>query len=199
MKITVWYSPQPYERFEVSAALEYANRISDLLTQDYDERKNLDNDISIHQLSIDSLKFINEYADESQHTFIILSCSADGSVDRIVRKLLRSMNSETPKTEEIGCQSEIVQSACTTVIGRISIALLGHARCENSAQQMSETIFNNGRKFHQRLLLELNAPQRESEKKYWRIEDRLEVQVELESPDDRDGFDDWVTKKFIAN
>lgn len=204
MKISIFYSPQPDENPDVSAAHEYAKRISDVIAQDNSEKELVGNDIGIDRLSMDSLKFMNENTAEEtapntteetappQYIFIILSCSADGSTDRIVRKLTRSMNSKPSKTEEIQTSHQVASSAFSK--GRIAIALLGHARCENSAQQMKDTIFSNGRKFHQRLFQNImDASQTKSGVSYWDVEDILEAQVELEGPDAPGGFDEWVT------
>lgn len=167
--ITVFYAPQPDDQSdEASAAFEYAKRVSDLLSKK--------DEVVIHRLSADSLERPScgsTTAGESNKastpspttcfTFVLLSCSADGSVDRAVRKITRNLMNQSP-TSSVA-----------------AVALLGHARCENSANQMKDTIFHHGRKFHKCL----NNKDKHSVK-------LLEVQVELEGPDQPGGFDEWV-------
>jgi hypothetical protein len=95
---TIFYSPQPDEQPDSSAAYEYAKRASDLISQHQQRQQT----VAIHRLSLDSFGMIGKRAaaapleDEEKAascTIIIVSCSADGSVDRIVRKIIRNMKS----------------------------------------------------------------------------------------------------------
>jgi hypothetical protein len=184
MDIVVLYSPQPDEQSESSAAYEYAKRTSHLLSKQHGSRN-----IGIHRLSVDSLNSLSDEATPEGSktsnstspscTFIIVSCSADGSVNRIVRKILRNLKNQKQTEDEVPPSSSTPQ-----INGNIAIALLGHARCDNSANQMKDTIFNHGRKFHK--CLEVANSSRLN------VKDRLEVQVELEGPDASGGFDEWV-------
>ena len=188
MKAKVVYAPQPDEPPETSAAHEYAQRIPSLVGDSADVSDSSDgatsnaNAIVVERLTLESLDFLTKGngGDEetnAQHIFII-SCSADGSVDRIVRKLIRSLKNGT---------SSGVTSASQRL--KVAIALLGHAQCENSANQMKDTIFGNGRKFCKavKALMEAVGDTNAND-----LFSSLEVQVELEGPDAAGGFDEWV-------
>jgi hypothetical protein len=181
VKVSVFYAPQPEESQDSSASYEFANRISTLHGQQQHDNDDADDkkmNITINRLNVDSPDaIVSSNGDnktlEDQISIFLISCSADGSVDRIVRKLVRSMkDSET--TGEDNPQKQ--KRYC-------AIALLGHARCENSAQQMKDTIFTNGRKFQQAIV-------RKSSKEGVNTDARtLEIQAELEGPG---GFDEWI-------
>jgi len=173
--ITILYSPQPDEQADSSAAYQYAKRASDLLSQPETTI------VNITRLSLDNLKSPRGF------TLIILSCSADGSVDRTVRKLIRNMKNDTKKqeAEENGCD-QVERHATSKLDGSIAIALLGHARCDNSANQMKDTIFNHGRKFHKCIEVHQSSSKLNTR-------EILEVQVELEGPDKPGGFDEWIS------
>ena len=77
----------------------------------------------------------NSHTPENVHqalTVFLVSCTADGSVNRNVRKIMRKL----PKggAAEVNCARHY------------AIAALGHARCENSAMQMADTIFGTARR-----------------------------------------------------
>ena len=188
----IFFAPQPDEKVDSSAAYEYAKRASDLL---------LSNNASIHdkpskvdRLSTESLSFMRNESHEVDTTnndlaslnsstksiLILISCSADGSVDRIVRKLIRSMKNSSNSTSKSVDESSLIEPK-----RNVAIALLGHARCDNSANQMKDTIFNHGRKFHKSVELQSDGTKISMGK-------LLEVQVELEGPDTPGGFDEWV-------
>jgi hypothetical protein len=177
VKVSVFYAPQPEESQDSSASYEFAKRINEVHGQklgEHDQKMN----ITINRLNVDSAGSMvasndNDEEEEDQLCIFLVSCSADGSVDRIVRKLVRSMKDsettgeENPKRQKHYC----------------AIALLGHARCENSAQQMKDTIFSDGRKFRQAIV-------RKSSKEGVNTDARkLEIQAELEGPG---GFDEWI-------
>jgi hypothetical protein len=178
VKVSVFYAPQPEESPDSSASYEFANRINELHGQKHGEHDHQQMNITVNRLSVDSVGTIvssddDIEAEEDQLSIFLISCSADGSVDRIVKKLVRSMKDsettgeENPKRQKHYC----------------AIALLGHARCENSAQQMKDTIFSNGRKFQQAVV-------RKSLKEGVNMDARkLEVQAELEGPG---AFDEWI-------
>ena len=177
MDIKVFYSPQPDELNDTSAAYEYAKRTFDTLSN-----KGNVNNIVIQLLSVDNLNSLRDVEVNPEEnnspsiTFIIVSCGADGSINRVIRKIMRNLkNHKTSNDEEGGLPSNN---------GNIAIALLGHARCENSANQMKDTIFNQGRKFHKCI--------EASSSSTLDISARLECQVELEGPDEPGGFDEWV-------
>eukprot|EP00985_Skeletonema_marinoi_P024398 scaffold16946_cov80-Skeletonema_marinoi.AAC.1 len=186
---TILYSPQPDEQPDSSAAYEYAKRASDMISQHQQRQQT----VAIHRLSLDSLDMIGKQAaaasleDEEKAascTIIILSCSADGSVDRIVRKIIRNMKNQENNKDD---SSKTDQSTSERVV----TVLLGHARCDNSANQMKDTIFNYGRKFH-KCIEQLQSVSSSNSTANTSVRERLEVQVELEGPDVPGGFDEWV-------
>ena len=195
MKTKVLYSPQPDEPQESAASYEYAKRISDLLggvpgdglTSISSSSAETDGDgdanaIVVERLSLESLNFLTSPENCTQCIFIILiACSADGSVDRIVRKIVRNLRNST-------------DNAASENKPKVAIALLGHARCENSANQMKDTIFGNGRKFLKAVVGLLNAAASENSKDELSSVESLEVQVELEGPDSPGGFDEWIKR-----
>jgi|AntRauTorckE5430_2_1112549.scaffolds.fasta_scaffold00596_5 hypothetical protein len=177
MKIQVFYSPQPDEEPKSSAAYEYSQRILSLIPSQ----------ISIHQLDIDNIYTMKAASDDDKcFNIIILSCSADGSVDRVVRKLLRKMKSSNITNSSAASDSS---EEMPNMEGRtsVAVALLGHARCENSAQQMKDTIYNTGRKFGKQIQEAFLG---------FQFFDTLEVQAELDGPDMPGGFDEWLQSSF---
>jgi len=184
MQIQVFYSPQPDEETNSSAACEYSNRINGLIIPSSSQDNNVD--ISLHRLDLKSINKLDETSKSGPCLNIfIISCSADGSVDRVVRKLVRTMKSSTRsgETDDSSCQElPIISSRCF-----VALALLGHARCENSAQQMKDTIFTAGRKFGKQMQEYFKDSQ---------FADRLEVQAELDGPEMTGGFDEWVQQSI---
>ena len=189
MKTKVIYSPQPDEPQESSAAYEYAKRISDMFGGDglTSIRSSAETDcdgeasaIVVERLSLESVNVLT-CPDCTQCIFII-SCSADGSVDRIVRKIVRNLRNSTD------------DNAASENKPKVAIALLGHARCENSANQKKDTIFGNGRKFLKAVVGLLNAAACDNSKDELSSVESLEVQVELEGPDSPGGFDEWIKR-----
>eukprot|EP00527_Entomoneis_sp_CCMP2396_P008265 CAMPEP_0198142904 /NCGR_PEP_ID=MMETSP1443-20131203/5578_1 /TAXON_ID=186043 /ORGANISM="Entomoneis sp., Strain CCMP2396" /LENGTH=188 /DNA_ID=CAMNT_0043806027 /DNA_START=54 /DNA_END=620 /DNA_ORIENTATION=- len=175
VKVSVFYAPQPEEPPDSSASYEFAKRINAVYGQKDGEHDQKMNITRLDMDSIGSMISSNDdiEAEEDQLCIFLVSCSADGSVDRTVRKLVRSMkDSETTGEDNRKRQNHYC-----------AIALLGHARCENSAQQMKDTIFFNGRKFRQAIV-------RQSSKEGVNTDARmLELQAELEGPG---GFDEWI-------
>ena len=172
----LFYSPQPDEPPESSAAYEYAKRASDALV---DKHHNVQ---KMERLSTDNaLDSSAEQQESAASTIILISCSADGSVDREVRKLIRALKKSLEEAEETK-DGESADGAVPANV--VAVALLGHARCENSANQMNDAIYNHGRKFD-RCIAQMRG---------YRKKQRLEVQVELEGPDAPGGFDDWLNE-----
>ena len=101
---------------------------------------------------------------------LIISCEADGSVHRDVRKLTRQITA-SGETSELGRLQNN---------HRIVVVLLGHAICHNSANQMESEIFRVGRKLAKLLGAETGKGT------------LLETQVELESP--QVSFDAFMQK-----
>jgi len=206
MNVKIYYCPQPDEKPENSAAFEYAKRASELLTNN-----NTSMSIDVHNFSADSLNHIFELdgkdartstpcienANQMTCTIVLLSCSADGSVHRIVRKIrnfknnLKSSDYSVEHFNEGSSPESSFSSTTKPKACKMAIALLGHARCENSANQMNDTIFSHGRKFHQ------SIDGFAARTGCTHMLKKLEVQVELEGPDQPGGFDEWVNE--IAN
>jgi hypothetical protein len=121
------------------------------------------------------------------HLFII-SCAADGSVHRSVRKLARSLTAKQ-KGEKMALGHQDNSRNFS-----FALVLLGHARCDNSAKQMADTIYRAGRRFEKSLLLLLQVLQQEQTSITSPIISnmgrRCETQVELEGPEVK--FDPWI-------
>ena len=167
----LFYSPQPDESPESSAAYEYAKRASDTLCVKHHHVQ------KIERLSAKStLDSLANQQESATHVIILVSCSADGSVDREVRKLIRILKNGLESKDD--CRTGFAAVSLT------GIALLGHARCENSANQMSDTIYNHGRKLDRSIDEMIGHRKRK----------RLETQVELEGPDSPGGFDEWLNE-----
>jgi hypothetical protein len=172
-KLCVWYAPLPEERNpNESASRAFADRI---IAQSNSTAK-WTCDVVIKILDLEIIKtamttiMTQAATDEQTPTlhFFVVSCDADGSVHKAVRKISRELSK---KGTEI---------SATETHQYYAVVLLGHARCENSAQQMKDTIFTAGRKFDKVLDGSFGA----------RLRDRVEVQAELEGPDE--SFDPWV-------
>ncbi|GFH50960.1 hypothetical protein CTEN210_07436 [Chaetoceros tenuissimus] len=166
--INIYFSPQPDEKPETSAAYEYAQRITSL-------RIPPNTKVNLSRLDSDSIDKIPK--NESAINIFVLSCSADGSMDRAVRKIIRKLKGNDTNDESC-IQNELDETGNLVM----AIALLGHARCENSAKQMGETIFSTGRRLIKMMKGQYLAHTFHS----------IEVQAELEAPDAVGGFDDWA-------
>jgi len=106
-------------------------------------------------------------------TIFLISCSADGSVNRNVRKIMRRIPKDTNKPNNYNNKQYYY-----------AIAALGHARCENSANQMADTIFSTARRFDK--VMSSSGMFVDTSLK-WK---RLETQVELSGPEV--DFDPWL-------
>ena len=113
----------------------------------------------------------NNTTEDKDISIFLISCSADGSVNRNVRKIMRKISKD--KDAESNDNKQYF----------FAIAALGHARCENSAKQMSDTIFATARRFDKLMsssgLFDTSLT--------W---NRLETQVELSGPEV--DFDPWL-------
>jgi len=150
---------------------------------------------------------------------MLLSCTADGSVNRSVRKILRALSKEkkspppataaatargagttiytTATADDLQPQQQAIvvdQTHKTHTITITGCGLLGHARCDNSAKQMAETIFQSGRKFEKQVSAYGGGSQTTTttttNHMLPRILPRLETQVELIGPEVE--FDPWL-------
>jgi len=153
---------------------------------------------------------------------MLLSCTADGSVNRSVRKILRALSKEkkspppataaatargagttiytTATADDLQPQQQAIvvdQTHKTHTITITGCGLLGHARCDNSAKQMAETIFQSGRKFEKQVSAygggshaSTTTTSTTTNHIPSRILPRLETQVELIGPEVE--FDPWL-------
>mmetsp|Transcript_23355 Transcript_23355/g.28694 ORF Transcript_23355/g.28694 Transcript_23355/m.28694 type:complete len:103 (-) Transcript_23355:162-470(-) len=69
------------------------------------------------------------------------------------------------------------------------VALLGHAVCKTSAEQMEDEIYSSGRKLAKSLQRIISPPSQTSASST--LSFLLEIQIELEPPEEK--FDGWVT------
>ena len=106
-------------------------------------------------------------------SIFLISCSADGSVNRNIRKIMRKI----PKDVNVKPNNDNNKQY------HYAIVALGHARCENSANQMADTIFATARRFDK--VMSSSGMFDASLK--WK---RLETQVELRGPEV--DFDPWL-------
>jgi hypothetical protein len=176
--VSIWYSPLPEDRAsEGSASQEYANRIHatwsirqrslkinepmlldpDTLFSNHNNNNNNNNDVKQQQ----------QQQQQQRHVMMfVISCAADGSVHRSVRKVMRVLKNHHPQKNNTNQQEQPEQNNNTQreesssespsllpqqqqqqQVVVVAVALLGHARCENSANQMKDTIFGTGRRF----------------------------------------------------
>lgn len=111
-------------------------------------------------------------------TVFLISCTADGSVNRSVRQVTKKLKKYSTQSTTTGSETTRTtnNSAATTTN---YVGLLGHARCDNSAKQMADTIFGTGRRFPKALAHCYDVGRQQ-----------LETQVELVGPEQ--DFDPWV-------
>jgi hypothetical protein len=125
------------------------------------------------------------------HLFII-SCAADGSVHRSARKFARSLanlNIQEKHNDIASSLQQQQQQQCCY----FALTLLGHARCDNSAKQMADTIYSAGWRL-EKSLLALQATR--SSITATTTFSRCETQVELEGPEIK--FDPWFMMTLLA-
>jgi hypothetical protein len=115
-------------------------------------------------------------------TLFLISCTADGSVNRLVRKITRKLKNLSTASTNTNTNTS------TMNFGIAAVGLLGHARCDNSSKQMADTIFgSNGRKFDKALQQSSITVVGED---VVSVSTRLETQVELYGPEQ--DFDPWL-------
>lgn len=117
MPVEIIHACLPEETLSQSAVLEFANRARL-------QMETIHPQVSLHPLREETTSGEN---DDTFRLFLI-SCGADGSVHRVVRKFVKKIKEEPP-TKSQYC-----------------VALLGHAVCKTSAEQMKEQIFAAGRR-----------------------------------------------------
>ena len=115
----------------------------------------------------------NKTIEDKAITIFLISCSADGSVNRNVRKIMRKIPKDVNDKSKDNNKQHFY-----------AIAALGHARCENSANQMADTIFATARRFDK--VMSSSGLFVDTSLK-WK---RIETQVELNGPEI--DFDPWL-------
>jgi hypothetical protein len=137
----------------------------------------------------------------------IVSCAADGSVHRSVRQFARSLAHVVKRVDQQDSNSITSGGSSSNSAGcknhnRFALTLLGHARCDNSAKQMADTIYSAGTRLEKSLLQVLPSVQRQQQQRQQQqqtmttsspINDhigRCDTQVELEGPEVK--FDPWI-------
>ncbi len=182
--VQIVFASLPEERdVENSAAKEFALRAAEQFQAATDGDASCD--VEIHHLadwkkdeffasSSGSEKNINK-----QIVFLI-SCGPDGSVHRSVRKTTKWIKEQEGKIQ-VGTGSDEKQSIPVTA----GIALLGHAVCKTSAEQMEDEVYSSGRRLAKAIQRISDQP-KSSDPPYL-----LETQIELESPEEK--FDGWIT------
>jgi len=161
IKLQILFAPLPEEErnVEQSGAKEYALRTAEKFRS--------------HTATTSCNVEISHLADWNKESFttatavlFMISCGPDGSVHRSVRKTTKWIK-EQEKTTTIAM-----------------VALLGHAVCKTSAEQMEDVVYASGRRLAKSLQSIVAAPEPPS------AASLLEIQIELEAPEEK--FDGWV-------
>ena len=205
--IQIIFAPLPEEERDVdrSSAKEFALRVADRFR---DEPRVIGGDacsnVEIHHLADwkkDEFLLTDECGDKdvvgAKKTIVVfvISCGPDGSVHRCVRKTTKWIKEQEQnrklkdkeKTQGENVCSDGTLSAMTTAM----VALLGHAVCKTSAEQMEDEVYSSGRRLAKSLQRITAAPQpsnlssTSTEPSFL-----LETQVELEPPEEK--LDGWV-------
>ena len=158
------YAPLPDEELPAikSAAFEFSDRARVLLCEATTVG-------SMHVVREDMTTFLElQREDEGMLCLIVISCDADGSVHKNVRKVIRKLSTDPSGETGLGEGNRLV------------VILLGHAVCSNSAMQTDSEIYRHGRK----LAKMLGANKSDGT--------LLEIQVELDSPEDK--FDPFIQR-----
>ncbi|CAJ1950628.1 unnamed protein product [Cylindrotheca closterium] len=187
LHVSIIYAPSPDEPIvsadqeEDCAAYQYASRAKEfLLTATVDKAVN----VTISRIQESSFEDASTCQDpnildvdnpKKMLLVLLMSCSADGSIHRLLRKATKRLTQQD--SNDGSSSSRIIQSV------PLAVVLLGHARCDNSAKQMKDTIFGSGRRIEKALLNTNNSPFASIQ------QDRLETQVELVGPEV--DFDPW--------
>lgn len=190
--VHILYSPLPEEKTgddsPQPASLDYSQRAARLLGENANKSSSV-TVVSVEPLpadvkQIETLDRNNQDEREKIFFLFVISCAADGSVHRSVRRFARSL----PKKK---VESNVVLSSRCTA----ALVLLGHARCDNSAKQMEETVYGAGRRLEKALLQSNLFSSSSSFARDDAPLKRCETQVELEGPEDK--FDEWVSNMLV--
>ena len=174
--IQIVFASLPEERdVENSAAKEFALRAAEQFKASAGK-----DDVELHHLADwNKDEFLTsssgaEKANSKQIVFLI-SCGPDGSVHRSVRKTTKWIKEQEGK----------IQDETQSIPITAAVALLGHAVCKTSAEQMEDEIYSSGRRLAKAIQRITNQP-KSLDAPYL-----LETQIELEPPEEK--FDGWIT------
>lgn len=207
--VHIIYSPLPEERnAEESASFAYARRARDRIlheaaaaspsaSPDDGDRPAVEifllKDYLSSSVSSPSASPASDRTTTEDVRLLLLSCGRDGSTDRAVRQWTRRLREEEQEAEAGAEETTAAAAGASSPAGKTTavpfdaVALLGHAVCRTSSEQMADEIFGPGRKLARRLVASTTA-------------DVLEVQVELAGPEEE--FDGWlserVTRRVVA-
>jgi hypothetical protein len=195
----VFYAPLPDEKLPAvnSAAYEFSQRACGLL------RETTTNDPVIHGPISDEMEdgvshmmgFLGEpFHLEFENTLcvLIISCDADGSVHKNVRKFTEELGEYAHDNRDNAIRLDLTEG------NQLVVILLGHAVCSNSAMQTESEIYRHGRKLAY-FLLEGDNNRDDSNYRDKVLQSNifnksegllLEIQVELEDPKDK--FDPFI-------
>ena len=195
----VFYAPLPDEKLPAvnSAAYEFSQRACGLL------RETTTNDPVIHGPISDEMEdgvsymmgFLGQpFHLEFENTLcvLIISCDADGSVHKNVRKFTEELSEYADDNRGNYIRLDITEG------NQLVVILLGHAVCSNSAMQTESEIYRHGRKLAY-FLLEGDNNRDDSNYRDKVLQSNifnksegllLEIQVELEDPKDK--FDPFI-------
>lgn len=210
--VQIVFAPLPEEERDVerSAAKEFAARTveqfrAEIAATTGDGDRNTD--VKIHHMadwdkeqfvaSMTSPSSLNNSSDDEkdvigvENTVVIflISCGPDGSVHRSVRKTTKWLKEQQKiKSEEESKEQEdcVTPTNNTTTTTTTIVALLGHAVCKTSAEQMADEVYSSGRRFVKSI--QSIVPQSSSTTTAPKFV--VETQIELEAPEEK--FDGWM-------
>ena len=196
----VFYAPLPDEKLPAvnSAAYEFSQRACGLL------RETTTNDPVIHGPISDEMEdgvsymmgFLGQpFHLEFENTLcvLIISCDADGSVHKNVRKFTEDLEEYAHDNRDNAIRLDLTEG------NQLVVILLGHAVCSNSAMQSESEIYRHGRELAYLLLEDDNNNPGDNIYRdkihhpniFHKSEGLLlEIQVELEDPKDK--FDPFI-------
>jgi len=140
--VNILYSPPPdgddASSTYTDRAVEYLNSINKEVSLGYVGHLKVNDDNTDDDRALPwYIEQNNSTKEDKEITIFLISCSADGSVNRNIRKIMRKIPKDTDTESKSNDNKQHFYA----------IAALGHARCENSANQMADTIFATARRF----------------------------------------------------
>lgn len=124
----------------------------------------------------------------------LISCGPDGSVHRSVRKTTKWLKEQQQqiKSQEESKEHEhcVTPKDNTTTTTTAMVALLGHAVCKTSAEQMADEVYSSGRRLAKSIQILVPPCQSSSTRSTTAPKFLVETQIELEAPEEK--FDGWI-------